>query len=483
MRIRNRFAMAFLLCLFTLFGWQGAEAAGVAADSISTTIVSHPKAKSSGAKHWRHVGGNRFRGNDKRAWRQHGLNKAEIAEMALLVKKRKYEWAVFASGQQFSSVSFGKNRIWKNTVAAWKPGKSYAARLYHLSSGKVIARVAWCRNWAVPVIVPVKRDMAGLKAIIKSVPLPEVTPVTVLTPKEGPCSGYAKLDYEFNAGVFEYHNNVVHGDGGFMDASLLFDAGKGFRVGPGIFAAGTGGELNNDEFWWDRPWTAGPQLTVDYASGNQGVVSKTRFLIGAGYKEGSSDHSYYFGQTGGLFNQYLEYYKRPSANFKWGLVGDICIQSGQHVTESSNQYAEIKDLGSLYFGAYAQRWVSPDVAIRGKLGFRYENIIKEWSFKPEVTARYKEFLYLGSGLNIPLNGNAVSFETLAGVELRGTIQKAYQNANGKVKYVGTVSTYGENHSENGSSPVGFGVKLSDDNRHQDHSESGNMPVGFGVRID
>ncbi|NTV54884.1 MAG: hypothetical protein HGA16_00060 [Candidatus Moranbacteria bacterium] len=452
MKQRIRVIAFLVLILSSLLGWHESWATEVATDSVAvSTVTGVPEVKAS-MKHWKRVGGNRFRGNSERAWRQHGLNKAEVVEMRQLVIEKKYEWTTFSNGQEFASVSFGKNRIWKNVVADWAEGKSYAARLYRLSTGKSIAQVLWCHNWAVPIPGPGPEPNPRPN-------IPPDVPPTVIPKAEEP--GYAQIDAELNAGVYEYGNDRVHGRGGYLDASLLFDAGNGFRIGPGVYAAGTSGSLTDESFSWKRPWDIGPQLTVHYASGNHGVVSKSRLLFNAGYSEGSADGWYSFSQSGSMFAQYLEYYARPSKDFKWGIVGEVCVPFGQHVTGSSSQYAEIKDLGSLYFGAYAQHWVSADWAIRGKLGVRYENIISELSLKPEVTARYKEMAYAGVGLNIPFNGHdAVTYEGLAGIELRGTIRKAWKNANGKVQRLGTVSSYESgNAGSEGGMPTSFGARI------------------------
>lgn len=450
---KNHVIACLALALLSLVGWQDLRAMEVATDSVAvSTVTGAPEVKAS-MKHWKRVGGNRFRGSDERAWRQHGLNKAEVAEMRQLVEEKKFEWAEYSNGQEFASVSFGKNRIWKNVVADWPAGKSYAARLYRLSTGKSIAQVLWCHNWAVPIPGPGPEPNPRPN-------IPPDVPPTVIPKAEEP--GYAQIDAELNAGVYEYGNDRVHGHGGYLDASLLFDAGNGFRIGPGVYATGTSGSLTDESFSWKRPWDIGPQLTVHYASGNHGVVSKSRLLLNAGYSESSSDGWYSFSQSGSMFAQYLEYFNRPSKDFKWGVVGEICIPFGQHVTSSSSPYADPKDLGSLYVGAYAQRWVSPEWAIRGSLGFRHEDIISEWSLKPQVTARYKEKLFFGPGANIPLNGHAVTFEAIAGIELRGTVQKAYRKAHGKVVRVGTVSSYDSGNnagSGKGMMPISFGARI------------------------
>jgi hypothetical protein len=450
--VKNKIVFAFLVLLLTaLAGAPGAWATGIATDTVTvSTEASAPEVKSF-IKHWKHVAGNPFRGSDERAWRQHGLSKAEVVEMRQLVGEKKFEWATFSRGDEFSSVSFGKNAIWGKTVADWKADKAYAARLYRLSTGKSIAQVLQCHNWAIPEEEPIPSEIPPTEA-----PVPVPVP-----PKEKEVANYASLDWEFNGGVYGYGNKVVHGGGGYADGSLLFDAGSGLRIGPGFAANGTGGELNDKKYNWKRPWDIGPQLTVAYASGNSGVVSKTRAFFHSGYYEGSSDHTSFFGQEGGMLNQYVEYYRRPSKDFKWGAVVDINVQFDQHVTSSSSPYADPKDLGSFYVGAYAQRWVSPEWAIRARFGLRHENIISEWSLKPELTARYKETVFAGPGLNIPLNGHAVTYEAVAGVELHGTIQKAYRKAHGKVVRVGTVSSYssGNNAGSGKDMPISFGVKI------------------------
>ena len=454
MRKRNRFAIAFLLCLCALFGWQGAEAAEVAADSVSTATISHPRGKLSGFKYWRHVGGNKFRGNNELAWRQHGLDKIEIAEMRLLVDQ-KFEWATFSNGQEFHKISFGKNEIWKETIADWGENKAYAARLYRLSSGKTIAQILWCKNWVTPELVPMTRDMAGLEAIIKAVP--DETPESVPAPKEEPRAGYSQIDAEFNGGGYGYRGHGSHGRGNYMDGSILFDAGEGYRVGLGFFAAGNSGETNNDSYRWKTPWTIGPQLAIMRDTGSQGFISKSRLLFGSSHEEYSTDGWYSQRQSGNMFGQYFEYYSRPNANFKWGAVGELWVPFGQQVTGSTDRYAEIKDLGSWYLGIYGQQWLSPDWAIRAKPGLFHTNIDRVTSAKFELTARYREMLYAGPDLSVNLANGAMTWGAVIGIELRGTVRKAWQNANGKVKYVGTVKTYGENHSENGNKPVDFGV--------------------------
>jgi hypothetical protein len=450
--VKKRIVFAFLvLLLATLAGAPGAWATGIATDSVAVSTANGVPGTKVSVKHWKHVGGNHFRGSDERAWRQHGLNKVEVVEMRQLVEEKKFAWVTFGSGDVFSSVSFGKNEIWGKTVADWSEGKSYAARLYRLSTGKSIVQVLWCRNWAVPSVVPIPSGIPPKNT-------PVQVPIIQMQSKER--VAYASLDWEVNAGLHGHRNDNANGGGWYLDASFpIVDIGKGFRVGPGLRGMGYSGNLNDESFFWKRPNAYGPQVSVSYNSGNEGFISKTALILGAGYEEYSADGNYAFSQSGKMLLQSFEYYKRLSNNLKVGGVIDLAFGLSQHVTSTSS-YADPKDLGSLYVGAYAQRWVSPNWAIRGSLGLRHENIISEWALKPQVTARYKETLSFGPGLNIPLNGNAVSFEAVAGIELKGTIQKAYRKAHGKVVYRGTVADYisGNNAGEK-DMPISFGVKI------------------------
>jgi len=454
---RNRFAIAFLLTLCTLFGWQGAEAAGVAADSISTTIVSHPKAKSSGIKHWRHVGGNRFCGNDKRAWRQHGLNKSEIAEMKLLVREKKFEWVVFANEQKFLSVSFGQNGLWKSTVADWGSGKSYAARLYHLSSGKAIARVAWCRNWAVPVIAPVKRHMAGLEAIIKSVPLPEETPkipevISEATSEDAVCKA-PNLDDELSVVAYVYGNKNVHGSGGAVHGVLIKNLNDGYQVGLGFRTDGTGGKLNSDQYYWKKHWAKpGPEVKLARYWENKSVMSYTSLIPGRLYEEGSADGWYNLHQRDNFsLNEFLEANIRLNPTTKVGGIVEITKSFGSHLIDPSSQYAEIKDLSSLYAGGYIEKKVTSRVAGRLQIGIVRAD--KLTSTKLEATVQIDDGkAYFGPGIMAPWNGSMRTFAFVAGLQFKNVVKSLWRRINGQVEYIGPVSGFDANNQSGDLKP-------------------------------
>lgn len=404
-------------------------------------------------KRWEVVGGKPFVGDDILAWRQLGLSEAEVEEMKARVVNEDHDWVTYGRGDRFANVLFGKNELWGETVADWEEGVRYAARLYTLSTGKVVAQILKCKNWAIPLKQPEQPMQVPPVTEKAVVPRAAEQPVISAYADEKSCN----MEYELIAGAGVWTNDAANGHFYWGEGMLYScDLGDGYSVGAGFYGYGGAGE-NGLGYSWEEGGI-GPQIGIKrnflathtdefgqevlYPGGWQ---IKARYLPND-YVRGEGE-SYWVRQWGSKYGFYAEYWQRTSDDALYGLTAESWwYDPGKFASSWSGDSPQ--DRGSQAVGVFAQYRLSDDWQIR-PIAKLYRQNWDEVVFGQIISEfRYKETLMLSPWISIPvINGDGAgpTLGITARIELWGKLRKKYErDGRESVRSLGTVEEVREN---------------------------------------
>jgi len=257
------------------------EAANVAKSVTPVRKIvpaANKKSLLSGPYLWKNPGREKFVGKDDVAFAKLNLTSEEIVELKKLIKDGTFEVLPICNGDKFDAMIFGKYKIRKDVIVAWRKNHCEAARMYQLSSGKEIWMPFICRNWAPRSNKdPIPDILKGLIPITPAVTEGGIPPAPVSTPEvvSNGDTDHEILDLIMGGGIYEDANGADHtGNYGWIKGrlfpwSLKLDDDLTLDTGVVAFYATGGGNDSGYEYNWSEP-AIGPafRLTGDGWDGN-----------------------------------------------------------------------------------------------------------------------------------------------------------------------------------------------------------------------
>lgn len=369
------------------------------------------------------------------------LKLLQYPEKAVTILKEKvargeFEWTIIKVGDRFA-MTFGKNKVRFNTVAAWKDENILlAAKKYTVTVDNTVYTLLYplyCGNWS---RVP---DLKITEKVIEEIipaPIPEIKaePPKFMTPKiiqklqlvQKVVSACSEIEHEPIIGAGTWTNGLAKGNFAYGEYLLWLKAkcGSEYSMGAGIYGNWENGDSKISAYEWDGSAIGlqiGLKRSYSYTNDEderflQQWVGKIR--LAWEHTEGrNSESGYAMSQNNLKLGGYGEYVRQLDDKWTGILTGEgwYALQKSINSTWSGDKPANRTQLMA---GLYGQYKINDNWQTRFGGGPFYQGWDKMTGMHLRAELRWKETIMFGPYANLFLFGKSSIYEAIATSDLQ-----------------------------------------------------------------
>lgn len=377
---------------------------------------------------YQNPGYEKYTGNLDEALKLLDYSKKQAEALKQAVKNGQGYADIIKNGDKFAMV-FGVGKVRHNTVADFKKRDSIWAMTYKVQvDGKELTLKfsLECNNWArYPEITIVKKEIAIPEKPVKKVEPPstpaepvkvvEVTKVPEVIKIEKVVKKREKIkcrDIELNVATgYLFGEKADMRDLWYYAEGMYWDTCWEWSRGIGFYLNGDLGEVNSGYEW--NSFGVGPQFGLryqNYAKDDDGrvypygVTAKLRLIWTKMHGENSS--GYEMTQHDLLVGLYVEYIRQIKEGLHWGVTFETWLSVWSEI-DSSWAGDSPSDRARVFIGAFIQKRLSEDFAVRLGAGVGYQAWDEKYLIGVFGELRYREWLMCGVAANFVIEDGIV----------------------------------------------------------------------------